>query len=145
MEKTTIYTLKSQQHIVGNNLMSSGATGNDISALRDGTTGPLSIGITSLGDYDKFYITPNNPSFKKIFVPSTDLIDNVITSNFVPGATSIPITLNENLQVVAGTLNVKAKQTRPLTIASANLYYQNIPNPPLNLQTTLQTNVTQLK
>lgn len=139
MEKTSIYTLKSQQHIVGDNLMSSGATGNDISALRDGPSGPLSIGITSLGDYDKFYITPNNPSFKKIFVPSTDLIDNVITSNFVTGATSIPITLNENLQVVAATLNVKAKERRPLTIASANLYYQNIPNPPLQLQTTLQT------
>ena len=141
MEKTSIFTLKSQQHILGDNLMSSGPTGNDISALRDGPAGPLSIGILSTGDYDKFYITKDNPSFKNTFIPSSDTIDNVITSNLSTNASAIPIALTEKLNILKGQLNVESKQTRPLTVTSSTITYQDVPNPDLDLSIGLTATV----
>jgi hypothetical protein len=145
MEKTSIFTLKSQEHILSDNIYSSGSTGNDISALRDGPSGPISIGITSLADYDKFYITNDNPSFKNAFVPSIDPIDDVITSNFVEGATALPIDLSQKLTVTSAKLNCFGKTTRDLTITNASLTFSPIPDPNLTytvgLTATVQTNL----
>ena len=82
-------------------------SGSDIVAVTDVTRNDVSIGVNTIGDYDKYYISDTSPTFGATFIPrSVGTIEDAFASNSYGTPVSQTITnsfsVSESQLIVSG-------------------------------------------